>query len=103
MSAFEKHFSVRKMHIKSKQQQFADSAFVYMYRCLLELYKCIEEYAKRRSEQTDGGMETRLADDASVHSPELINRASHADPSRVLTTCLICSSIFRVSFSFTRM
>lgn len=41
----------------------------------------------------------RLADDASVHSPGLINRASHADPSRVLTTCLICSNIFRVSFS----
>lgn len=84
MSAFEKHFSVRKMNIKSKQRQFPDSVFVYNTIPLLatELYKCDRRIRKRK--RTNGEMETRLANDASVHSPVLINRASHADPSRVI-------------------
>jgi len=52
----------------------------------------MEERARGRGERRDGGMDTRLADDASVRSPVLINRASHADSSRVLTTRLICLS-----------
>lgn len=51
MSAFEKHFSVRKMNIKSKQRQFPDNLSTILYRCLLQSFiNAIEEYAKGRGQ-----------------------------------------------------
>lgn len=67
------------MNIKNKQRLFPDSVFVCMYHSFVQSFiSAIEEYAKGRNKKTDSGMEMRLEDDASVHSPGLINRASHA-------------------------
>lgn len=43
----------------------------------------MEDHAKKNRRQDR--IEMRLGDDASVRSPVLINRLSHADPSRILT------------------
>lgn len=53
----------------------------------------------RERQRTDDEMETRPEDDASVGSPVLINRASHANLLRVLTVHLNLPEYIRVSHS----